>query len=266
MVIAGDSWPLPKPAAAASAASGRSPPASALGSVAMKPPVPPAPKPAHSIAGVSALLDPCHVAADAPASLLPVPSAPAAAPDPPAPSAPFAPDVAPPAPVNPAVPTAAADPAVAPPVARVHAAPLVAAAPVAFGGDLALAAVSATIGGPAPAVLPAEAVHSAPAAPRGSRVVRSLPIAAHHDPIRPSRKMSGNPPGVGRSLLSAVHRAGTGTRDGVGEGAGGEVTDVDVVGRLMGRRWCCAAVPAVRGSPPCGRGSGGDPWAAVAPL
>ncbi|CAI5537625.1 unnamed protein product [Closterium sp. Naga37s-1] len=185
MVVAGDSWPSPKPAAAASEASGRSLSASASGSVAMKPPVPPAPKPAHSVAGVSALLDPCHVAPDAPASLLPVPPAPVVAPDPPAPSVPA---VAPPAPVNPAAPTAAADPAVAPPVAPVHAAQMVAAAPAALGSDLVLAEVSATIGGPTPVVVPAEAVQSAPAAP--PLVPSGQPCRPHSPDRRPPRPHS----------------------------------------------------------------------------
>ncbi|CAI7772261.1 unnamed protein product [Closterium sp. NIES-54] len=87
MVIAGDPWPSPKPAAAVSAVSGRSPPVSASGSAAMKPPVPPAPKPAPSVAGVSAPPNPDLVSCEAPVSLLPAPPAPVAEPGPPAPVA-----------------------------------------------------------------------------------------------------------------------------------------------------------------------------------
>ncbi|CAI7761346.1 unnamed protein product [Closterium sp. NIES-54] len=111
MLVAGELWPLPKHAASASTASGKSPPVSASGSAAMKPPLPPAPKPAPSVAVLSASLTP---------DLEPGKVAPAAV--------------------------------VVPPVAPVLAAPVIAAAPAALGGDLALAAVSATTGGPAPAV------------------------------------------------------------------------------------------------------------------
>ncbi|CAI5517863.1 unnamed protein product [Closterium sp. Naga37s-1] len=89
----------------------------------------------------------------------------AAHPDPPAVAAPPAAVVAPLAPVRPEPEQAAPGPSVVPLVAPVPAAPLNAAAPAALGGDLVLAAVSATTGCPAPAVVPAEAVQSAPAAP-----------------------------------------------------------------------------------------------------
>ncbi|CAI7729212.1 unnamed protein product [Closterium sp. NIES-54] len=123
MVVAGESWPLPKHAASASTASGKSPLVSASGSATMKPP---------------------------------------AVPDPPALPAPA---VAPLAPVRPEPRKVAPAAVVVPPVAPVLAAPVIAAAPAALGGDLALAVVSATTGGPAPAVVPAEAVQSAPVAP-----------------------------------------------------------------------------------------------------
>ncbi|CAI7778508.1 unnamed protein product [Closterium sp. NIES-53] len=145
MVVAGESWPLPKHAASASTASGKSPPVSASGSAAMKPPVPPAPKPAPSVTVLSASLTPDLVSGEAAQAV----------PDPPA----FpAPAVAPLAPVRPEPGKVARAAVVVPPVALVLADPVITAAPAALGGDLALAAVSATTGGPAPAVVPIEVV------------------------------------------------------------------------------------------------------------
>ncbi|CAI5496116.1 unnamed protein product [Closterium sp. Naga37s-1] len=143
MVIAGDPWPSPKPAAAASSARERSPPVSASGIAAMKPPVPPAPKPAPPIAGVSAPPTPDLETCGAPLSPLPAPSALVAEPGHPAPvagPAPGAPDP-PVVPVNPA-----ALPAVVVPVATDAA---VGSSPM---------AVSATTGGQGPTVAPAGAV------------------------------------------------------------------------------------------------------------
>ncbi|CAI5507404.1 unnamed protein product [Closterium sp. Naga37s-1] len=169
MVIAGDPWPSPKPAASASKVSGRSPPVSASGSAAMKPPVPPAPKPAPSVAGVSASPTPDLMSIEVPASLLPAPSPPVAEPGPFALSAPALPAI----PVNPAAPSAVADPGVASPVPELPAASPAVDVPVAL--DVAVGsspmAVSATTGGPGPFVAPAGAVQAAPiAAPVGQQL------------------------------------------------------------------------------------------------
>ncbi|CAI7840592.1 unnamed protein product [Closterium sp. NIES-53] len=118
----------------------------------MKPPVPPAPKPAPSVAVLSASLTPDLVSGEAAQAV----------PDPPALPAPA---VAPLAPVRQEPGKVAPAAVFVPPVAPVLAAPVIAAAPAALGGDLALAAVSATTGCPAPAVVPAQAVQSAPVAP-----------------------------------------------------------------------------------------------------
>ncbi|CAI5531337.1 unnamed protein product [Closterium sp. Naga37s-1] len=158
MVIAGDSWPLPRPAASASEASGRSPPVSASGSVAMKPPVPPAPELAPLAAGCPAPLAPGLVSCEA-----------QAAPDPPALSAPA---VAPPVPVNPAARTAAADPA--PPDAPVLDAPIVAAAPA--GAVASQPVVSATTDGPGQV-----AVSVAPAPPTVPPPVQTPDVQAGYD-------------------------------------------------------------------------------------
>ncbi|CAI5535333.1 unnamed protein product [Closterium sp. Naga37s-1] len=178
MVIAGESWPLPKPAASASMASGKSPPVSASGSAAMKPPVPPAPKPAPSIAVLSASPTPDLVSGEAAQAV----------PDPPALPAPA---VVPLAPVRPEPEQVAPAVVVVPPVAPVIAAPVIAAAPAALGGDLALAAVSATTGGPAPAVVPAEAVQSPPVAP--PLVPSGQPCRPQSPDRRPSRPHSPSP-------------------------------------------------------------------------
>ncbi|CAI5532421.1 unnamed protein product [Closterium sp. Naga37s-1] len=76
---------------------------------------------------------------------------------------PVPPNPDPPAPVANRHPPAAV---VASPVAAVPAVPVVAAAPAAPSGDLALAAVSATTSGLAPAVGSSEAVQSTPVAPQ----------------------------------------------------------------------------------------------------
>ncbi|CAI5532403.1 unnamed protein product [Closterium sp. Naga37s-1] len=143
MVIAGGPELLPVRAAVASVVRERTPPVSASANVAAKPPLPPAPKTASSPS-----VEP--VAAN--------PGSQAAASHPAAVDAPLAPVRLEPEHVAPVV-------VVAPPVAPVPTAPMVAPAPASVGGDLVLAAVSATTGGPAPAVVPAEAVQSAPAAP-----------------------------------------------------------------------------------------------------
>ncbi|CAI5513000.1 unnamed protein product [Closterium sp. Naga37s-1] len=209
MVIADGPEPSPVRAAVVSVVRKNSPPATASANVAAKPPFPPATKTMSSpTGGPAAAISQSPVATSHPAAV-----------------------VAPPAPVRQEPMHVAPSAAVAPPVAPVLAAPIVAAASAALGGDLVLAAVSATTGGPAPAVVPAKAVQLAPVAPP---LVPSGQLY-HHDPIRPSGEMTGSRRVIDMSLLSAAHRAGTGKRDGVGEGAGGEVTDVDVAGRLMRR-------------------------------
>ncbi|CAI7876015.1 unnamed protein product [Closterium sp. NIES-53] len=158
MVIAGNSWPLPKPAASASGASGRSPLVSASGSVAMKPPVPPALNLAPLAAGCTVPPAPGLVLCET-----------HAAPYPPALSTP---SVAPPVPVNLAAPTAAADPA--PPDAPALDAPMVAAAPA---GAVALQpVVSTTTDGPGQV-----AVSVAPAPPTAPPPVPALYVQAVPD-------------------------------------------------------------------------------------
>ncbi|CAI5521901.1 unnamed protein product [Closterium sp. Naga37s-1] len=162
MVIAGDPWPSPKPAAAASSARERSPPVSASGIAIMKPPVPPAPKPAPPLAGVSAPPTPDLETCGAPTSPLPTPSALVAEPGHPAPVAGPAPDAPGPlvVPVIPAAPLAAADPGVAPPVPELPAALPAVVVPVATDAAVGSSpmAVSATTGGQGPNVAPAGAV------------------------------------------------------------------------------------------------------------
>ncbi|CAI7782016.1 unnamed protein product [Closterium sp. NIES-53] len=154
MVIAGDSWPLPKPAASASGASGRSPPVSASGSVAMKPPVPPASNLAPLVAGCTAPPAPGLVSCETQA-------------------APYPPAVASPVPVNPVAPTAAADPA--PPDAPALDAPLVAAAPASAVASQPM--VSATTDGPGQV-----AVSVAPAPPTAPPPMLAPDVQALPDP------------------------------------------------------------------------------------
>ncbi|CAI5520608.1 unnamed protein product, partial [Closterium sp. Naga37s-1] len=150
MVIAGDSWPLPKPAAAASTVSGKSPPASASGSAAMKPPVPPAPKLVPSVAGVSASPTPALASSNSTASPLLAPPAPVAEPGLPAPVV----NPASPVPGPPAVPEATGvDPPVPVPAAP-DAPPAAVPAVSAPAAALSPQAVSATTGVPAPLVVP----------------------------------------------------------------------------------------------------------------
>ncbi|CAI5522497.1 unnamed protein product [Closterium sp. Naga37s-1] len=198
MVLAGGLELSLEHAVDASVVREKSPPVTASANVAAKPPKPPAPKTVSS----------------------PTAGPVAAHPDPPAAV------VAPQAPVRLEPDKVAPAAVVVPPVSPVLAAPVTVAAPAALGDDLVLAAVSATTGGPAPGwCLPrlfSRRLQHLRWFRLGSCVVRSLPIAAHHDPIRPPRAMSGSPRVVDRSLLSAAHRAGTGTRDGVGAEARGE--------------------------------------------
>ncbi|CAI5492145.1 unnamed protein product [Closterium sp. Naga37s-1] len=150
MVIACESWPLPKPAAAASTVSGKSPPASASGSAAMKPPVPPAPKLVPSAADVSASPTPALVSSDSPTSPLLAPPAPVAKLGPPAPVV----SPASPAPGPPAVPEATGvDPHVPVPAAP-DAQPAAVPAVLAPAAALSPQAVSATTGNLAPLVVP----------------------------------------------------------------------------------------------------------------
>ncbi|CAI5498661.1 unnamed protein product [Closterium sp. Naga37s-1] len=137
MVIAGMPELSPVRAAVGSVVRGMSPPATASAIVAAKPPLPPALKTVSSPArGPAAANRESHAAASHPAAVV----------------APLAPGCQEPEHVAPAA-------VVPPPVSPVLAAPIVAAAPAAHGGDLVLAAVSATTGGQAPAVVHAEAVH-----------------------------------------------------------------------------------------------------------
>ncbi|CAI7852397.1 unnamed protein product [Closterium sp. NIES-54] len=159
MVIAGGSWTLPKPVASVSGASGRSPPVSASGSVAMKPPVPPAPKLAPLAAGCHAPPAPGLVSCET-----------QAAPYPPALPTPA---VVPPVPVNPAAPTSAADPA--PTDAPALDAPMVAAAPA--GAVATQPVVSATTDGPGQV-----AVSIAPAPPIAPPPVPARDVQAVPDP------------------------------------------------------------------------------------
>ncbi|CAI7774248.1 unnamed protein product [Closterium sp. NIES-54] len=159
MVIAGDLWPLPKPAASASRASRRSPPVSASGSVAMKPPIPPAPNLAPLAAGCTAPPAPGLVSCETQAA--------------PYPLALPTPAIAPPVPVNPVAPTAAADPA--PPGAPALDVSMVAAALA--GAVASQPVVSATTDGPGQV-----AVSVAPAPPSAPPSVPAPDVQAVPDP------------------------------------------------------------------------------------
>ncbi|CAI5497835.1 unnamed protein product [Closterium sp. Naga37s-1] len=193
MVIAGESWPSPSHAATVSAVSGRSPPASDSGVAALKPPVPPAPKPPPSAAGVSPPPDPHLVTSPAPPSPLPGPSAPVVESGPPLP-------VEAPAPAVPAVPSAAptstvtlptvADPAAALPVPGVPVSTPAVVDPVAPAVAVASSpmAESATTGGQAPVVTQAVAVQTAvQVAPDPAPPVVASPVQR---PPSPGRRQS----------------------------------------------------------------------------
>ncbi|CAI5505071.1 unnamed protein product [Closterium sp. Naga37s-1] len=142
------------------------------GSAAMKPPVPPAPKPAPSVVVLSASPTPDLVSSEAAQAV----------PDPPALSAPA---VAPPTPVNPAAPTATADPA--PPDAPILDAPIGDAAPA--GAVASQPVVSATTDGPdqvAVFVAPAPPTAPPPVYTPAVQAVRGpAPLAAAPPASRP---------------------------------------------------------------------------------
>ncbi|CAI5494717.1 unnamed protein product [Closterium sp. Naga37s-1] len=160
MVIAGGPELSPVRAVVASVVIEKSQAVSASATAAMKPPLPPAPKPASSAPAVPVLPNPAPPAADSPPAAAATQSGPAA------------PVVAPHALPRQEPEHVASAAVVVPPAAAVP------AAPAALGTDLALAAVSATTGGLAPAVESVGAVQSAPAAPLGPSVYSSLGLLA----------------------------------------------------------------------------------------
>ncbi|CAI7815071.1 unnamed protein product [Closterium sp. NIES-54] len=143
---------------------GGSPPVSASGSVAMKPPVPLAPKLAPLAAGCPAPPAPglvsCETQAAPYSPALPTPA------------------VVPPVPVNPAAPTAAADPA--PPVAPALDAPMVGAAPAgAVASQPVVSATTDDLGQVAVSVAPAPPIAPPPVpAPDVQAVPDPAPLAA----------------------------------------------------------------------------------------
>ncbi|CAI7855702.1 unnamed protein product [Closterium sp. NIES-53] len=157
----------------------------------MKPPVPPALKPAPSVAGVSATPTPDLVSCEAPTSLLSAPSALVAEPGPPAPvagPAPSAPGL-PAVPVNHAAPPAVADPGVAPLVPELPTALPAAVVPVAPNVAIISSpmVVSATTGGQVPTVAPAEADQVAPVAvPEGQQLGSPFPGQLSSRPHSPA--------------------------------------------------------------------------------
>ncbi|CAI5521248.1 unnamed protein product [Closterium sp. Naga37s-1] len=275
MVIAGDPWPSPKPAASASKVSGRSPPVSASGSAAMKPPVPPAPKPAPSVA---ASPTPDLVSNEDPASLLPAPSAPVAEPVPAALSAPALPDV----PVNPAAPPAVADPVDVPLVPELPAASPAVDVPVALDAAVGSSpmAVSATTGGLGPFVAPAGVVQAAPVAapagpPAGQRSSRPHSPAPREE--RESSRRRRDSPRRNRSQANwHAQRGGRGGWAG-GHGYGGGAAYVQPISLADVQRVVSAAIREERAvqrlapapaAPPAGvpREAAAPPRQAVAPV
>ncbi|CAI5520621.1 unnamed protein product [Closterium sp. Naga37s-1] len=186
---------------------------SASGNDALKPPVPPAPKPAPAVAVDSASPAPDLVSCEAPAPLLPAPSAPVAEPGLPAGPAPSAPG--PPAvPVESAGPPAVAEPGVAPLVPELLAALPAVAVPVAPDAAVGSSpmAVSATTCGPGPNVAPAGAVQAAPvAAPvgqqpgqRSSRPHSPAPPPAAPPPVVPPVTVAPSRPAVAPVPLASA--------------------------------------------------------------